>query len=97
LARPPESTLALRVKPNARSSALRERAGGWELAVAAPPHEGKANAAAIEALAEALGVPRSSIELVRGGRSREKLFALRSLTPAALHERLEAIKNRPSS
>jgi len=42
------------------------------VAVAAPPVDGAANAAVIEALAEAFGVPRRAVEIVRGQTGRRK-------------------------
>ena len=47
--------------------------GTWRVAVSAPAEGGKANAAVIEALAERLNVPKSSVRIVRGltGRNKE--------------------------
>jgi uncharacterized protein len=66
--------LPVRVQPRAR----RNEVVGWHGAtlrvrVTAPPAEGRANHAVIELLAEALGLPRSSIELVSGASGRDKL------------------------
>jgi uncharacterized protein (TIGR00251 family) len=68
--------------PNARASEV----VGWEddpragrvlrVKVAAPPVDGKANAAIRELLARHFGVARSQVSLVRGGTSRIKVFAL---------------------
>jgi hypothetical protein len=49
------------------------------VAVAAAPHEGQANLAVCEAVAEALGVPRRAVELVAGPRGRRK--RLRAVGP----------------
>jgi len=69
--------LAVRVTPRAR----RTEVTGWQGAVlhvrvAAAPEAGQANRAVISALAEAFAVPQSAVELVRGGRAREKLFRI---------------------
>jgi uncharacterized protein (TIGR00251 family) len=65
--------LAVRVQPNASVS---EVAGehGEELKVrlAAPPVDGKANAALVTFLARALGVPKGAVSVVRGQAGRSK-------------------------
>lgn len=72
--RPEGTLLPVRVQPRAR----RDEVVGWQgttlrVRVTAPPSEGRANQAVIALLAEALGVPRSSIELVSGAAARDKL------------------------
>lgn len=59
--------------------------------VTAPAHEGKANQALAAALAGALGVPRSRVELLRGARSRSKVFRVDGVDPGAL-DRLKGLK-----
>jgi len=44
--------------------------------VAAPPAEGRANDALVAFLAEALGVPKKSVAVVQGARSRRKTVAI---------------------
>jgi uncharacterized protein (TIGR00251 family) len=73
-ARPEGALLPVRVQPRARRSEV----VGWHgttlrVRVTAAPTEGRANHAVIELLAEALGLPRSSIELVSGASGRDKL------------------------
>jgi uncharacterized protein (TIGR00251 family) len=70
-------SLTLRVTPKARRAAidgLRDTADGAALAVAvnAPPEDGKANAAVIALIAEALDLPKSAVSLAQGGKSRHK-------------------------
>jgi uncharacterized protein len=50
--------------------------GGLRVAVTAPPHEGRANAAVIAALAEHFHVPRSRVRIVRGETSRRKVVEI---------------------
>ncbi len=54
------------------------------VAVTAPPVDGEANRAVIDALSDALGVARSQIEIVRGDSSRRKTVRVRGATRAAL-------------
>ena len=58
--------------------------------VTAPPVEGRANEALLRLLAEALGVPKSSLRIVRGQRSREKLVAVEGLDASEVMRRLES-------
>lgn len=59
------------------------------VAVTAPPVEGEANAAVIEALAEALGIKRREVSLVRGETGRKKTVRIAGLSAATLFARLE--------
>ncbi|HEV8456973.1 MAG TPA: DUF167 domain-containing protein [Methylomirabilota bacterium] len=88
-ARAEGSLLHVRVQPRAR----RNEVLGWQgrvlrVRVTAAPEAGEANRAVTELLADAFDVPRSSVELVRGGASRDKLFRVRHLSLDALRARL---------
>jgi uncharacterized protein len=81
--------IRVRVKPRAsRSKVLPARDGLLEVAVAAPPAEGAANAELVAVLASALGLPRRNIEIVTGASSRIKSVRIRGLTGAELTSRL---------
>lgn len=67
-------TLALRVTPKAASDRIAVKDGKVRLWVTAPPDKGKANKAVIALVADALGVPKSAVEIVRGDGAREKLL-----------------------
>jgi uncharacterized protein (TIGR00251 family) len=54
------------------------------VSVTAPPVDGKANAAVIDALAEALGVRRADVTIVRGETGRRKTVRIAGATRAAL-------------
>jgi len=79
--------LRVRATPNAR----RNEITGWEddaqagrvlrVKIAAPPVEGKANAALRDFLASALGLSKSSVRLERGEASRFKTFEIPDGTP----------------
>jgi uncharacterized protein (TIGR00251 family) len=54
------------------------------VSVTAPPVDGKANAAVIEAVAEAFGVRRADVTIVRGETGRRKTVRIAGATLAAL-------------
>lgn len=75
-----------------------ERIDGWDVdaggrpvlkvRVRARPVEGEANAALIRFLARTLDLPRSAVELARGGQSRTKMIVIEALDQAGLDRRL---------
>jgi uncharacterized protein len=80
-------TLAVRAQPGAKRTAIAGIYGEGataqlKIAVQAPPVEGRANAALIEFLAGAFGLPKSAVELVAGELSRSKVFLIRGVTMA---------------
>lgn len=82
--------LELRVKPRAsRSQVLGVREGLLDVAVAAPPVDGEANAAIIELLAKVLHVARRDLSLVLGQASRTKVVEVAGLAPDEVRARLE--------
>jgi len=71
-----EGRLALRVTPGARGQTL-EIAGGHLLAkVREAPENGKASAAALALVAQALGIAPSRVHMLRGAASRDKLLRI---------------------
>ena len=73
-------TVAIRVQPSARRNAiLGIRDGVVMVRVAAPAIEGRANEAARRLVAKRLGVPRSSVTIIRGHRSRDKVVEVDGL------------------
>lgn len=78
-------TFPILVVPRSSRSAVGPVVGErLKVLVTAPPVEGKANAAVIEVLARALGVPRRQVEIVGGEGSRRKTVRVGGLTRAAL-------------
>lgn len=66
-------TLQVKVKPNARRSALEEQAdGSWLAHLNAPPVDGKANAELIALVARHFGCAKSAVSLRSGAASRLK-------------------------
>lgn len=86
--------LAVRLTPRAGA----DRIDGWETDAAgrrhlkarvrAAPVDGEANAALETLLAKALGVPRSSVRVVRGASARLKQVAVDGLDDAEIEARL---------
>lgn len=72
----PGAEFALRVTPRAGRNALTCEAGQLRVQVTAVPEDGRANRAVQDLLAEALGVAKSRLTLIRGATARDKLFRL---------------------
>ncbi len=69
--------VSVRAHPNSRKNQLLElEPGRLEIWLRAPALENQANAALVEILAEHFHVRKSAIELLRGARSKEKLFEI---------------------
>lgn len=65
------------VKPQAKNEEVRKIAEGEYVAlVRAPAREGEANEALIALLADHFSVPKSSVKIIRGQRSRKKLVEI---------------------
>ena len=81
--------LPVRAEPGARKAGvLGEQNGALKVAVTAPPEDGRANQALVEALREILGLKRSQVELIGGRTSRDKRFLIRDVTRTELEKRL---------
>lgn len=68
--------LAVRATPGARSEAIAIADGCISVKVRARPQDGAANEAVIHLVARALGLAPSSVRLLRGATSREKLLQI---------------------
>ena len=81
--------LKVRVIPNARKSELAGcRDDEWVLRLNAPPVDGKANKAALEFIANSLGIPRSSVSLISGEKGRHKIFEIVGFQPSDVARKL---------
>ena len=81
--------LSVRVVPGARQSSFVGRHGdGWRVRVAAPPEDGRANAAVIDLIASALGVEPRRVTIVRGHTARDKVIEVDGLAADEAAERL---------
>jgi uncharacterized protein len=82
-------TFAVRVQPRARRNAVAGEIGGvLKLSLTAPPVDGRANDACINFLAELLDVPRSSLTIISGQTSRNKVVLARGMTSADIRAML---------
>jgi uncharacterized protein (TIGR00251 family) len=86
-------TLRVRVQPRAsRDGIAGERAGALLVRLTAPPVEGAANAALLRLVARALGVPSSSIEILRGASGRDKLLRIAGVRAEAVARLVETAR-----
>lgn len=93
MSRPEGGLLSVRVTPRAR----RNEVVGWQgsalhVRVTAAPEAGEANRAVAAVLAEAFGVPRTHVVLVRGARGRDKLFQVDGRSLDELRARLDGAR-----
>jgi uncharacterized protein (TIGR00251 family) len=87
--------LSVRLAPRA----ARDEVGGFEgetlrVRVAAPPVDGRANAALTRLLASKLGVSRSAVRVVVGETSRLKVVAIDGLSDLEVRRRLGDARQR---
>jgi uncharacterized protein (TIGR00251 family) len=71
----------------------KDEVAGWRgdelhVKVRSMPAEGKANAAVCAVVAEAVGVPKTSVAVVTGRKSRHKVIVIEDVTAAELGDRL---------
>lgn len=86
-----KAILRLRVVPNARRSEVVGMHGdAIKVKIQAPAVEGKANEALRDFLADRLQVPARAVEIISGGKSRDKMVAVEGLETPAARERLLA-------
>lgn len=79
----------VRVIPRASKSAVAgTRDGRILVRLSAPPVEGAANAALVELFSELFAIPKRSVRIVSGEKSRAKRVALDGVTEEQLRQRL---------
>ena len=84
--------IALKVVPGS----TREGIAGWlgdalKVRVRAPAEAGRANAAVVRVVAEALGLPADSVRIASGASSPKKILAIDGIDLAALRARVDAL------
>jgi uncharacterized protein YggU (UPF0235/DUF167 family) len=85
-----EARIIVRLHARAHSDELVGLRGGVLIArVCAPPVDGKANQALCRLIARRVGVATSSVAILRGARSRDKLVRVEGVDSAELHHALD--------
>ena len=85
--------LTVRVTPRAGANAIGgEREGALAIRLAAPPVEGAANDALVAYLAKVLGIPKNTVHIAAGERSRHKRGVITRLTAAEVRAKLDAAR-----
>ena len=79
----------IKVHPRAKKNAITGTMGeAYKLSLTAPALEGRANQACIEFFAELFKVPRSSVTIASGERSRNKVIRVDGVTEARVAQSL---------
>jgi uncharacterized protein len=82
-------SFAVKVQPRAKKNAIVGELGdALKVSLTAPPVEGRANDACIEFFANLLKVPRSSVSIASGEKSRRKVIRVAGLSAEELRKRL---------
>jgi uncharacterized protein YggU (UPF0235/DUF167 family) len=85
------STITVRVTPRSGRSVVEVGADGIVVRVRSAPEAGRATEEAARTLAGALRVPRSTVRLRTGARSRTKSFEIAGLSSEEVERRLRAL------
>ena len=85
--------ISVQVRPrSSRSAIVGVREGALDVALAAPPVDGAANAELVKLLARALDVRQSDVQIALGASGRSKVVAVRGLKETEARERLAGAK-----
>jgi len=85
------STLAVHVTPKSgRDEVVGWRGSELSVRVTAAPESGKANSAVCVVVAKRLGVPKTSVRVIRGDISRHKILEISSVDEARIAEEFGA-------
>lgn len=68
--------IKIKVITNAKKNEVVEAEGSFKVYVNAPPVDGKANKAVIELLAKYFKVRKSSVKIIRGEKSKDKVIQI---------------------
>lgn len=87
------ATVSFLVKPSSKRISFATEIINGKLCVhlTAPPDKGKANKQLVEITAKSLNVAKSSIEILTGQTSRDKLLLIKSMDASELRERIRGI------
>ena len=68
----------VKVKPNSKEESIKKFSDtNFEICVKEPPVKGRANAAIVKVLAKHFGVPPSSVNIIIGHTSRQKIVEIK--------------------
>ena len=82
-----KATIEIHLQPGAkRNEIVGFREGVLYAKVTALPQKGQANRALLELMAQTLGIPQSSVDIIRGQSSRSKVIAVHGLTGEEVKE-----------
>ena len=83
------ATFSIRVQPRAARTAITGTMGeALKVTLSAPPLDGRANAAVVDFFSEILSVPRASVQVVSGERSRNKIVRIAGCSGAEVQRKL---------
>ncbi len=83
------TTIIVQAHPGAKKNqVLRFEDGAWNIKIAAPPVEGKANKKLIEFLSEVLDVPKGHITIEKGSTSKRKMIMVEGITQQEVDRKL---------
>jgi uncharacterized protein len=83
------ATVELRVKPRAKRDKVElVDSNHLDVWVTSPPVEGKANEHVVKLLSKTLGVPKSSIEIIKGEGGKNKVVDISGLTKEEINVRV---------
>ncbi len=83
------SLIRVRVSPRASQNRILPcEDGAFKVKLTAPAVENRANRALIQLLAKKLGIAKGRVEIVSGGRSRQKSVKIYGLSPEEVKQRL---------
>ncbi|MCL1911654.1 MAG: DUF167 domain-containing protein [Leptospirales bacterium] len=80
--------IEITVTPKSSKSLISVEDGHIRVKLHAPPIDGKANEECIRLFAKTLGLPKSSISVVKGEKGRQKLISVGGMSLAEVMERL---------
>ena len=87
------TTLSVRIQPRAsKNEIVHAEGGGLKIRLTAPPVDGAANEALIKFLSGELGVAKSSVEIVSGQTSRDKIIRIDGISSADADRLLKKTK-----
>jgi uncharacterized protein (TIGR00251 family) len=82
-------SFAVKIHPRAKKNAITGELGDTlKVSLTAPPVEGRANEACIEFFANLLKVPRSSVTIASGQKSRRKVIRVAGLSAEEVRKRI---------